>query len=136
MTNTTVPPTPTNTTVPESTATHTPAPATPTHTPKPAATATLTPTVPVSGTQSVSATLKGDQLRVVGTGWQPNERLTISLSANADGSAATPLNQVRANRSGRFTFTIVVQPPPAGPIYAVVTNESGVIVIVPVKVTK
>ena len=81
----------------------------------------------------MTATLRGDQLRIVGAGWVPSQTLTISLSQSADGAGATPLTQARANRNGRFSVTAVLQPPPAGDFYVVVTSDAGVTVIVQVR---
>jgi hypothetical protein len=85
----------------------------------------------------VTAVLTGNRLRIAGTGWTSGDRLTISLSANADGSAATQLGEARVGRNGRFSLNVTLGQAPPTPAYVVVTNASGTTtVIVQVRVAR
>jgi hypothetical protein len=79
----------------------------------------------------VTASLIGAQLQVTGTQW--STRVSIAISAKADGSSATSLGNVRVNRRGVFTFTRALIGPIPNPLYVVV-RERRVTVIVPVTI--
>lgn len=134
-------PQPTDTPTPRPTDTPTPQPTdtpTPTETPEPTATptvapptATPTPTRPLTATAVLTDNVN---LRVTGSGWPPNSRLSISLSESPDGDEATLLGRVRTNRNGRFTFSKVLDEPPAVPVYVVVEYNPVFRLVVPVEV--
>jgi hypothetical protein len=109
----------------------------PSSTPRPTATArptrTPTPTRNPNQGPTVSSVYSNGEVRISGEGWLPRERVTVFLSANADGSNAVRVDRKNADRNGRFR-TDRIAPPfgnPGDTIYAVV-EQGGLRVIVPV----
>lgn len=95
----------------------------------------MTPTAQLT----VTAVITGDvHLRVAGTGFTAGEKLIVSLADNAQGSGAVALNDdapYSVPKNGRLNFRTVLAEPPAGKVWAVVTNIAGdVRSIVPVKI--
>ncbi len=126
--------TPQPTDTPEPTSTPTEEPATPTPTPTSTSTPTPTPTLTATPSPTATAVLSQSvQLQVTGERWPPNARISISLSEEPDGSDATLLGRIRANRSGRFTFTYELDEAPAVPLYVVVEYRTTIRVVVPVQ---
>lgn len=139
-TPTTEPATATPTETSEPTATHTPtteaATATPTETSEPTAThtpttvpATATPTVTPTSQLTVTAVITGGvNLRVVGSGFTSGEQLIISLADNAQGNNAVVLNADKfynVPKNGRLNFRIALTQPPAGKVWAVITDAGS-----------
>lgn len=119
-----MPETATSTPTTEPTATETSEP-TATHTPT-TEPATATPTVTPTQQLTVTAVVTGGvNLRVVGSGFTSGEKLIISLADNAQGAGAVALNAetpYTVPRNGRLNFRIVLTDPPAGKVWAVVTD--------------
>jgi hypothetical protein len=95
----------------------------------------VTPTLQITVTAVITSDVN---LRVTGTGFTAGERLIISLADNPQGDDAVALNEATpylVPRNGRLNFRTVLEEPPAGEVYAVVTNVDGeVLKIVPVRI--
>ena len=108
--------------------------ATYTATPIPLATATQPPALPTrtptaiqTGDQAVVASLVGAQLQVAGSRWA--DRVTLSISSNADGSNAKPLGSARVDKNGRFTFAKGLLGPIPNPLFVVVKDKRNQTVV-------
>jgi hypothetical protein len=131
---------------PTETPTETPTEAPPTETPtltptteateSPTVTPTSTPTTTVTNAVTATLNTRNLRLRVTGANWPRGEALTISLSDNAEGDNAVEIETVTVNRQGRFNVTATLPQAPPGPVWAVVTDEAGERVIVPVAQTR
>jgi hypothetical protein len=67
----------------------------------------------------------GVYLRVTGSGFTYTEKLIISLADNVQGSGAVALNADApyvVPRNGRLNFRTVLAQPPAGKVWAVVSD--------------
>ena len=66
-------------------------------------------------------------MQVTGNHWL--ERVTIAISAKADGSNATPLGNAKVNRRGIFTFAKALTAPIPNPLYVVVKEKRTTVVV-------
>lgn len=85
----------------------------------------MTPTAQLTVTAVITG---GVNLRVAGSGFTSGEQLIISLADNAQGANAVALNVEKpyiVPKNGRLNFRIALAQPPAGKVWAVVTNVNG-----------
>ena len=116
----------TSTPLPDDTATPE-ASVTPTETPLPKR-PSATPTAATVITPSVVAILNQGELTITGTRWLT--RVNIAVSADADGSGATPLGVVAVNRRGAFSFsTPLDESTTPNPLYVIVQDRRSRVIV-------
>jgi hypothetical protein len=76
------------------------------------------------------------RLRVIGADWPARETVTISLADNPEGNDAIEVRQANTGRQGNFNVTVTLPQAPPGPVWVVITDPEGNIVIEPIRETR